>query len=556
MKSRLAPLLVVVALAAAPLSLVGSAHASTGWTWTEAYDGKDGVHPTGADGTTAIASLGNGHVLAFGGMYGGDVNAETWEWDGSVWTQLAPTGTVPAARQNAAMASLGNGHVLLFGGTDATGGTVYTDTWEWDGTAWTAPDSAVLPGGVQPRMAENPGGSGPLLVTNAGSSGSLTFEWGASGWTDMAPATTVPGLYQPSLAYDAHDGHVYLFGGYTNDPDVVYQNSMWQWDETAGDWSDVTPPEPALNPDARENAAMGYDATTTDLVLFGGDNAGGDLGDTWLWNGSGWTQPTPSSSPGTRAFAKMVSTPTGTTMYGGYSVADGFLWETWTWGKEPDTTRPFINLSGPQAAFTLANSASVTYSGHDDAGGSGVVSYDVRYEKAAYNATFGAWQYPSGWQGTTAKTQSLALTPGYEYCFSARARDKAGNVSGWARALCTSKPLDDKVLSASSGWARHSDARYYRSTFTSTKTHGARLTRKYVSADQLMVVATKCPTCGSISLKIGSATVKSWSLSASTTQRQVLLAPTAFSLRKGTVTITVTSSGKRVEIDGLGVRRV
>ena len=38
---------------------------------------------------------------------------------------------------------------------------------------------------------------------------------------------------------------------------------------------------------------MAYDPGTGQLVLFGGD----DFADTWTWNGSDWTELTPSTSP-------------------------------------------------------------------------------------------------------------------------------------------------------------------------------------------------------------------------------------------------------------------
>ena len=44
---------------------------------------------------------------------------------------------------------------------------------------------------------------------------------------------------------------------------------------------------------------MAYDAARQRVVLFGGFG-GGHLGDTWEWNGTNWTQLTPSTSPTAR----------------------------------------------------------------------------------------------------------------------------------------------------------------------------------------------------------------------------------------------------------------
>ena len=51
---------------------------------------------------------------------------------------------------------------------------------------------------------------------------------------------------------------------------------------------------------------MAYDAATGTVVLFGGDGSSGDLGDTWTWNGTTWTEQTPATSPPARESATMA----------------------------------------------------------------------------------------------------------------------------------------------------------------------------------------------------------------------------------------------------------
>ncbi|MEO0108017.1 MAG: kelch repeat-containing protein, partial [candidate division WOR-3 bacterium] len=63
---------------------------------------------------------------------------ETWQWDGAAWTLLDTAG--PSPRCNVAMAydSLRD-RVVLFGGDfyDPGGEQFFYDSWEWDGTRWT-----------------------------------------------------------------------------------------------------------------------------------------------------------------------------------------------------------------------------------------------------------------------------------------------------------------------------------------------------------------------------------------------------------------------------------
>ena len=50
-------------------------------------------------------------------------------------------------------------------------------------------------------------------------------------------------------------------------------------------------------PPARAGAAIGYDEGRNEVVMFGGQGAGGLLDDTWVWNGATWSQEHPASSP-------------------------------------------------------------------------------------------------------------------------------------------------------------------------------------------------------------------------------------------------------------------
>src|SRR5436309_145576 len=72
-----------------------------------------------------------GRVVLFGGSGLGD----TWEWDGTSWTQRASSGPPPRYKHAMAYDSA-RGRVVLFGG-DGAAGPYLADTWEWDGTAWT-----------------------------------------------------------------------------------------------------------------------------------------------------------------------------------------------------------------------------------------------------------------------------------------------------------------------------------------------------------------------------------------------------------------------------------
>jgi hypothetical protein len=91
------------------------------------------------------------------------------------------------------------------------------------------------------------------------------------------------------MAFDASTNQLVLFGG--EGWTVPSLNDTWTWDGTS--WTLTTP---AASPLGRNDAGMGYDAATGQLVLFGGYNNTA-LGDTWTWDGTTWTQASPSTSP-------------------------------------------------------------------------------------------------------------------------------------------------------------------------------------------------------------------------------------------------------------------
>jgi len=305
------------------------------------------LSPTGVEGTDypsarinpAMAFDGT-NVVLFGGSAGG---AETWQWNGTTWTDVSPAGVAgtdfPTNRSNHAMAYNGT-NVVLFGGG---GGN---DTWHWDGAAW--PD--VSPGGVAgtdfPTGRSNHAMAfdGANVVLFGGGANEDTWEWDGAAWTDVSPGgvagTDYPtGRNQHVMAYDGTN--VVLFGGNT-DPDF---SETWTWD--GGNWSDSSPAgtEGIDNPYGCEGAAMAYDSTRGVVVMFGGDHWFGDSSyeaNTWEWDGTAqtWTNESPQGAegvtiPSARRFHSMAfdAGRNVVVMFGGSKGQDPeyYLDDTWEW---------------------------------------------------------------------------------------------------------------------------------------------------------------------------------------------------------------------------------
>jgi GH25 family lysozyme M1 (1,4-beta-N-acetylmuramidase) len=219
-----------------------------------------------------------------------------------------------------------------------------------------------------------------------------------------------------------------------------------------------------------------------------------------------------------------------------------------------DTTPPTIpSFSKPAHQFQRQVRFSVAWSSTDS--GTGVANYDIRYRSARYDGGFGV---ATPWQSATSATSGVFTgSPGATYCFSARARDRAGNVSDWSAETCSALPVDDRTLAAASGtWLRRSADGYYRRTYSTAAREGAALVLRGVQGRRLALLATRCPTCGTVQIFWNGTLLKQVSLAAPTPEKKRLLALGPFaSLREGTVRMRVSSSGRPVQIDGLAVSR-
>ncbi len=95
----------------------------------------------------------------------------------------------------------------------------------------------------------------------------------------------------------------------------------------AATWTQLSP---ATSPPARVDAGMAFDSSTGQMILFGGQTvANGNLNDTWNWDGTTWTQLSPASSPSARYAASMAAYGGKIILFGGFGGTD--QGDTWSW---------------------------------------------------------------------------------------------------------------------------------------------------------------------------------------------------------------------------------
>ena len=122
------------------------------------------------------------------------------------------------------------------------------------------------------------------------------WEWrGATRtWRKLAPVTSPPARYGHALAFDKSRGEMLLFGGIGLSGEML--DDTWIWNATAGDWS---PREVLTHPSRRIAFGLAYDASRSQVVLYGGLSLTGRVDDTWAWNGavSTWSHRAPVAFP-------------------------------------------------------------------------------------------------------------------------------------------------------------------------------------------------------------------------------------------------------------------
>jgi hypothetical protein len=160
---------------------------------------------------------------------------------------------------------------------------------------------------------------GVSMTSQAGALGSLT-------WAKLSPAAHPSARHYAAMAYDSTNHELVLFGGFYM-ATGTFLSDTWTWNGST--WHQESPTNV---PPVRDAAAMAYDAKTGHVILYGGFNGTGYRQDMWSWTGSDWTLLSPAHVPEARAWTGMATDPTNSNLilFGGWD-GGADLNDTWSW---------------------------------------------------------------------------------------------------------------------------------------------------------------------------------------------------------------------------------
>jgi hypothetical protein len=206
-------------------------------------------------------------LILFGGFDSlGNVLNDTWNWDGADWTLLldGTTGS-PPPRSDASMAfDHATNQLILFGGFDSLG-NVLNDTWNWDGTTWTQLFPSNSPSErSDSSMAFDPATNQLILFGGTDSSGKVlddTWNWNGTTWTQLFPLTSPPAREEATMAFDPGTNQLILFGGVSSEFEGL--TDTWGWDGNT--WTQLST---STSPVFSEGTSMAFDLSTDQMILF------------------------------------------------------------------------------------------------------------------------------------------------------------------------------------------------------------------------------------------------------------------------------------------------
>ena len=415
-------------------------------TWTYGSTGWTNVTPLSkGNGPSARNSMAmafdpivNASIL-FGGHLVGTYYGDTWAFQNNRWNLTASNVSPSASMGAREVFDAADSEFLLYGGYSDSGGgglspTYYGSLWEFGNltppppppppppplpTNWSVVNSTNTPAARAGFGFVYDPALGKVVMFGGCVAGDFfnfsctptneTWTYSGGAWMQVHTSTAPAARVLPAMTYDATDGYVLLFGGGSGFPNYLSYGDTWAFNGTA--WTQLSP---SVHPSASPYARMAYDPALGEVILFddGETYHGGPfLNATWTFSGGSWTRILNGVGPSPRAEEYLTYDPASRSvvMFGGNVCSNVTgscpnLEDTWsfandTWSDLTNSVSPGMRNAGAFAWDAAAN-VSVLYGGH--------------LFTVFYNDT---WEYShGGWTLVpTRPTPPAMIGPGFVY---------------------------------------------------------------------------------------------------------------------------------------------
>ncbi len=345
------------------------------WAWSGStwYVLISGRNPGKRENQSMAYDSVRGKVVLFGGnaqCAGATYCGDTWLWDGTNWMSQFPSASPPASRRRAdelrcrAFRDRSLRRLYQRMCVRSLRTSYYNDTWIWDGTTWTQRFPPTPPpfSGPSTLMAYDAGHQQTVLVDFFNLPVS-TWIWDGSSWTKLNPLNSPSPRSGGALAFDPVSQKVILF--WRPRLRIAVERHLGVGRTT---WTLLNPTN---MPAGRSNHAMAIDNSIGQIIVTGGFSAAGNSvahNDTWTWDGGNWSPRNPARSLACRYYFAMAENPiTGKAMLYGGEQSGTLLADTWSFDSQttpglfgspsnpsPQNGASYVALN-PMASWSAAN---------------------------------------------------------------------------------------------------------------------------------------------------------------------------------------------------------
>jgi N-acetylneuraminic acid mutarotase len=243
--------------------------------WAKVTPATGSLIPSVRGGHAMVFDQSSRTLLVYGGWNGMQYYGDAWSISlstltGNAWTQLATSG--PEARFYPAFTFGAGGLLIACGG--GVGGAL-GDVWNLPAGAgaWQplSPGTALPPRyghvGVYDTQRARAVVFGGYSSYNQLLNDTWAYDPASQAWTQLVPPDTIAtATARAAAVYVPEEDNIYVFGGWTGG----YSNTLWSFAPSTNRWTRVNLPRGAAVPPGRESASLVYDAANGRLLLFGG----------------------------------------------------------------------------------------------------------------------------------------------------------------------------------------------------------------------------------------------------------------------------------------------